>query len=253
MKYENYDKLSVLTYNIHQGRYGEKELAKYIASLDADIICLQESNSTQHWAAPIPMLSMVTPDYENARYGELDIFSKYPMLTKRALHLSNITGTQCLVVQVDFNGKLLTIINVHFSSPNRRPEGVNFNKDNPTMNARAEELMTLTRLINSYPDPIIVAGDFNTPPRGHIYNALNYDLNDSHKLAGWGTGYTFPSIVPLLRIDYIFARSGVSFINSKVLSSKNSDHRPVFAILGIDSNIKTPSLPNRDEHLIFTE
>jgi endonuclease/exonuclease/phosphatase family metal-dependent hydrolase len=76
--------------------------------------------------------------------------------------------------------------------------------------------------------PTVICGDFNNPPRGKNYQRMTRSFMDSFAKTGSGFGYTFPSNMPLQRIDYIFAR-GLEPVSAKVVFTRASDHMPVVA------------------------
>lgn len=88
--------------------------------------------------------------------------------------------------------------------------------------------------------PVIVAGDFNTPAFGPIYNSFSAILLDTHHEAGHGFGYTFPgnskSIFtfrnPWLRLDQIFVSQDWDVLNSTTVQA-NAQHLPVLAEIRI--------------------
>lgn len=79
--------------------------------------------------------------------------------------------------------------------------------------------------------PTIVAGDFNAPAGSTLLNAMKVDFRDGFERAGWGFGYTWPSRLPGLRIDQIYATPEWTFRRCWVGPDIGSDHRPVIAEL----------------------
>ena len=88
--------------------------------------------------------------------------------------------------------------------------------------------------------PFILMGDFNTYPDETIYDNLITVMSDAWVLAGHGlmdeSGYTFDSLEPYERIDYIFVSEelipGVNSCNV-LLGQEGSDHLPLWASLNI--------------------
>ncbi len=74
----------------------------------------------------------------------------------------------------------------------------------------------------------LVGGSFGAPPSDDIYRLLRkIDLIDSFRQAGYGWGNTFPSSIPLLRVDQIWTSSSFQPIRSETLASEATDHRYV--------------------------
>lgn len=71
--------------------------------------------------------------------------------------------------------------------------------------------LSLQKQLLAESDPVLLAGDFNTPPMGPIHSQLTKGLQDSHIAAGSGFGFTFPGdthnplslFQPWLRLDRI--------------------------------------------------
>lgn len=99
---------------------------------------------------------------------------------------------------------------------------------------RAIHVSELFGIMNRVKGPLILAGDFNTPPRGHIYGLFADNFQDSFRASGWGFGYSFHSDLPVMRIDHIFVRKGLRPINCFVPPLAGSDHRPVVADIAFD-------------------
>ena len=87
---------------------------------------------------------------------------------------------------------------------------------------------------------LIVLGDFNLSDRQPMYRALRRSLLDAHAEAGWGLGYSFPSLsfeglpdVSLVRIDYILHDRSLTARSVRTGRTPGSDHRHVVADLAL--------------------
>lgn len=80
-------------------------------------------------------------------------------------------------------------------------------------------------IFQSFNDPTIIAGDFNSSPELPMHRKLRSNLTDAWLEAGNGLGATryFGDIVPL-RIDYVYASKEFSIVNCEVFPSQFSDH-----------------------------
>ena len=83
--------------------------------------------------------------------------------------------------------------------------------------------------------PLIVAGDFNTPPRGELYATLASRFTDAFAQAGWGFGNTYSSRWPVVRIDHVWFSSDVQAVRAWVPPVMASDHRPLMAVLSVNT------------------
>ncbi|MGQ3293710.1 MAG: AIR synthase related protein, partial [Shinella sp.] len=84
---------------------------------------------------------------------------------------------------------------------------------------------------------IILAGDLNAISRSPSYRMLARHLRDAQIDAGGRPAATFPSRLPLFRIDHLFIGAGVTasrtFVHSTPLARRASDHLPLCADLEI--------------------
>ncbi|MDO4263601.1 MAG: endonuclease/exonuclease/phosphatase family protein [Deinococcus sp.] len=220
--------LTLLTYNIARGTKGSaKALAAQIRAQDADIVTLQETNG---WDEDFtPELCRRLPGYHAAQTsagGELLTLSRLPLLGSREVRLPETTR-RFLMTSVQTPHGQLRVVNVHFSTV--LVSGVFKGQVGPTRDRRGTQLNVLLREIRGM-DRVLVAGDFNTPPRGRVYRALKADSVNAWDAAGQGFGYTFPSRAPLLRIDHVFAR-GLTPVHAEVLPAGGSDHRGLRVVL----------------------
>jgi endonuclease/exonuclease/phosphatase (EEP) superfamily protein YafD len=79
--------------------------------------------------------------------------------------------------------------------------------------------------------PVVVVGDFNTPPESPIFPQVWGGYTDAFAAAGWGWGYTFLGARTAVRIDHVLAGKGWACTGCRVGSAVGSPHRPVIAEL----------------------
>jgi hypothetical protein len=77
--------------------------------------------------------------------------------------------------------------------------------------------------------PLIIGGDFNTPPDHTITEPLSKFASDAFAGAGRGWGATGINWVPMVRIDQIWASQNYSPVNAFARKTKHSDHRMAVA------------------------
>jgi vancomycin resistance protein VanJ len=96
--------------------------------------------------------------------------------------------------------------------------------------------------------PVILGGDLNAPDHSQLYRLIAGHLENAHRAAGSGFGFTYPSsdfrllgvlpAPPLVRIDHIFLSDHfVALRAGTIEDSGGSDHRPVFAKVRVKSSI----------------
>ena len=124
-------------------------------------------------------------------------------------------------------GRVVEVFNVHPSSPQRVSAMTNNRLTNGRFAGAAAET----------PGPVVVAGDFNAPPRSAPVRAYaEAGLIDAHAAVGSGLGHTWPVgklpfFVPGVRIDAVRSGGGLVPVACGVGSDTGSDHRPVWADL----------------------
>jgi len=90
------------------------------------------------------------------------------------------------------------------------------------------------------PLPVIAVGDYNSPQAGYIHGIFDENLDDAHKTAGSGFGFTFPGTTrnplsfggPWMRIDHIFYDpEHWEALGSIAEKKRPSQHRAFAAVL----------------------
>ncbi|MFN8610170.1 MAG: endonuclease/exonuclease/phosphatase family protein [Vulcanimicrobiota bacterium] len=229
---------SALSWNIQAGLSGPDKIAELLAGTGADIVALQEARvpSAQPGGVdPVPALLQRNKlnIARGGERGELVILSRYPMISQRLYNLGGLS--QALEARLDINGKILRVMDVHLMTGD--PQGML--KGQPLMSRRRVTLSAATRRVQADSllqsaqagqEPVLLLGDFNSPPSSMAYRALSTQFQDSFTSAGWGWGLTFPAAHPLWRIDYIWCK-GLTPLSSQVLQLPASDHRALQAQL----------------------
>ncbi len=229
--------LRIATYNIRHGRGTDDILdldrtARAIATLDADIVALQEvdekvgrSGGVDEAATLGRTLGMHHAfgsfmDYDGGRYG-LAILSRWPIESATTWRLP--TGNEprvALAIEVDPPGiGPCTIVDVHFDWV--KDDGFRFAQ----AEAVAERLSMLDR-------PWILLGDFNDSPGTRTRRLLG-GLGIEGRGPEGGSA-TWPATAPTVDIDTIIAGPGETWhaFEKRIDPEETaSDHRPVVADL----------------------
>ncbi len=240
-------KLKILSYNIHKGfnwtqqKYYLNEVRELIESSEADIVFLQEvvgqsSNykekglidaQFEFFADSIwPYYSYAKNSiYESGHHGNL-ILSKFPILSWENIRISTNSREQrgllsCKISLPKTQSKNLFVVCVHLDLLNR---------------GRQIQYRLIKDYIQSlsFPQevPQILAGDFNDWNQ-KAFHVLENELNmvEVHKYQYGSHAKTFPSFLPLFKLDRIYTKN-ITIINSMVLkknkNSNFSDHLPLF-------------------------
>ncbi|MEQ1502924.1 MAG: endonuclease/exonuclease/phosphatase family protein [Myxococcota bacterium] len=87
---------------------------------------------------------------------------------------------------------------------------------------------TLASRLGDHP---IVVGDLNTPARSPRFRRLLADTGSSDAAFAGNTEYTFPSELPLLRLDHVLVPEGLAVHDAVTLPVPGSDHKAVMVTL----------------------
>ena len=234
----------ILTYNVHQclgtdRRLDVDRVAEVIARCRPDIVALQEldvgrnrSRGVDQAHALAEKLGMrfhfnAAMKVAEERYGDA-VLTPLPMRLVRAAALPTLPEMTLLEprgalwVEIELDGGKLQVITTHLGLMPREQ--------------RAQVAALLSEDWLAHPDcldPVILLGDFNAPSRTRPYQALAGALQDAQRaLKGRRTQPTYPSRLPILRIDHLFVSRGVRVLNVEAadapLMRLASDHLPLW-------------------------
>lgn len=134
-------------------------------------------------------------------------------------------------VRVEHEGRAVVVVGVHLPAPNRLDQVA----AGPAMAASVADWIEECRLSVDSPDAFVLAGDFNAPLRtGRLRALRDAGLIEVHDAAGRGRGATWPDktllrFAPGIRLDQVGYVGGLRCVESRVLDSIGSDHRPIVA------------------------
>lgn len=236
-----------MTFNIHHGKGMDKQanlyrIAKVIDNCDADIIGLNEvdkhfsrrslNEDQVSWLAKqlnmehafSPSISIKSKNLSMVReYGNA-LLSRYPILSKKSHsfnYVSGLTeGRSLLDVSIQINSQLFQINVTHLSL-------------NPFLHRMQSDF--IISQLHKYSCPMIIMGDWNMKPGSKGWRKLTNDFQDAWHIGGIGKGYTYPSLRPRTRLDYIFVDRSIKVVEAKVVTKtpEASDHLPLIARLMI--------------------
>ena len=92
---------------------------------------------------------------------------------------------------------------------------------------RAEEVEALASQIDAEELPVIVLGDFNDTAYTWTFKRLQGDRVDAFNVAGAGSGHTYRSDKPFVRIDFALVDKAWEVVDAVVPNVQFSDHRPL--------------------------
>jgi endonuclease/exonuclease/phosphatase family metal-dependent hydrolase len=233
--------IRVLQFNIRAGVDPDgdvdlSQVAAEIRTLRPDLVSLNEVDSytlrtrldePAYLAAATGLHVVYGPNliYDGGRFGNA-ILSRYPVVTSRNLRLPVAFGQEprsllSAVVLVD--GRRIEFASTHLSDGGEAAQ------------SRVLQALAVARAVRSTGLPVILAGDLNTVPTDAPVQILRGELLDAQEEAGTGSGDTIPEARPRSRFDYILHDDDLAAVpgSARVLLSRSSDHRRVFAELAL--------------------
>ncbi len=207
--------LRVMSWN---GYFRNQNGAAFLTALQEihpDVVAIQEWGEGLE-ATTDPLLHELFPyqaRYPAANPAGMALFSRYPILESTDPDFREPDGCNCLVATIDLAGQPITLISTH-PWPPQLPwyKGLWSALAEFGTGGQDATFDALLQRIAESPSPLLLLGDFNTTERQQNYQRVNALLTDAFAEAGWGMGYTFPTVkrvygipvFPVLRLDYIF-------------------------------------------------
>lgn len=220
----------------------KESMLKFLRSLDADVYLLQEHMTrVGDQAPPVTDLSdvgRVFPEYQAVTAGTLLTLSRLPVVDHKVVNQE--TGSDLalppppyeLMVNVRVGEKVLSTYNIHMPIQIIIEQNwfeSDFYKEIERRHVvRQNEFRVLTKDVAGNPNPVIVAGDFNTSPAMGDNRALLDVTEDAASSSGrlypatWRVGGQLPM---LWRNDWYLIRNNIEVEEFLSLDPQgNSDH-----------------------------
>jgi len=233
----------IVTYNVHRcvgndRRLDVARIAAVLAALNPDIVALQELDvgrrRTGHadQAHEIALRLEMTHHFhaamqvEEERYGDA-ILTRYP---ERLVKVGPLPGHPriprleprgALWVEVEIDGRPVQVINTHLGLVPREQQIQATHLAGPAWLGHGDCAW-----------PAILLGDFNATASSIVYRTLTARLHPARRLAKRKLPTsTFPSPLPVLRIDHLFVSPGIEVHEVSApfdpLTRVASDHLPL--------------------------
>jgi len=226
-----------MSYNIHSGigvdkKFDYQRIGRFLAACKADIVCLQEMDLRDPSLDKDQQIKYLLADYfsdfitsptvltDTGWYGNA-ILSRHPHINKRSVDVSVATRQPRNIQSVLFNvhGQQLRVLNTH--------KGLK-------QYERTEQVKRLERVVDELQKledaPLLVTGDFN---EWQLFPKSLKQL--SKKLNACKLGPTFPTKLPLFKLDKFWCHPHDLVVSATVLKTKQtriySDHYPIVANL----------------------
>jgi endonuclease/exonuclease/phosphatase family metal-dependent hydrolase len=259
--------LKFMSYNVHMFRASnninevvQAPILQLLQQEQPDILCMQDFQSQQEGGlSSIDSIRTVLnsnyyydgPDDPNTfPTKSIVTVSRYPIVNRGFVILSEISlGNQALYTDINRNGKILRVYNVHFESlgfqAHEYEEWRNADiigkfeflfkvkdKFSVAFANRSRQVKLLKSHAATSPYPFIIGGDFNDTPSSYAVGYTMKGIKNAFREKGRGYVVTFNGGLPDFQIDYIMVNPVFSVLDYKVIRQKLSDHYPVIAVLG---------------------
>lgn len=227
----------VVSYNIKHGRGNDNVVnlprtAAVLRALAPDIVGLQEVDRLAERSGNVDEALVLGQslglnhafgrfmDFQGGAYG-MGVLSRFPIAQSREVRLPDGNEPRvALAVDVRLpDGRLLTIVNVHFDWV--QDDGFRF--------AQAQKL---TEFLDGVTNPYILLGDFNDEPGSRTLGLFTARADEAAKPRT--DHFTFSSTDPVKEIDFIFMAPRAAWKTGevRVIDEKlASDHRPLLGVV----------------------
>ena len=229
----------VMSYNVQLWqRRNIPAIIDEIRRAHPDVLLLQDARGFSRG-----MLSDVLRGRDFAAYGQYVIASRFPIVDSTAGDISYRAEPHTyLRAQIDVDGKIVTVVIVHFITPRdalMALRGAQFwSTGIPVIEQnladRISQADAVADDLGPVTGPVIVAGDLNAPPHSLASRVLTgIGLVDTFSASGRGYGYTFGHTLlrgqSFLRLDRILVSRHFLPVRTWAGGADGSDHRPVVA------------------------
>lgn len=215
--------LRVVTANLYAGNREPERLADELASLDADVIALQEV--TPRWRVVLAERGVLARFPHRVFEARDDCFG-IALLSRTPIDatIEDLAGVPMIDARINTSAGDVRALVVHTLPP--------IGPDASTWNA---QIALLARLVATSDDPVILLGDLNASPFGRAYRTLiDAGLRGAHETTGRGLATTWPNgtrALPPMRLDHILVSPAITPRTVREGEGAGSDHRPVIATL----------------------
>lgn len=238
-KYSEDQIFRFMTFNIGTSeKFQVDELADYLKAQNIDVLLIQEDAQLTRFCNKMNEIGW----YGN---NHATIFSRWPILAKSPDLPHEVGGDHLYQAEVQFvrvrrGDHEFLIGSAHAPSVRANFYSYLHQFDEEQLRkvmdwqTRQIERIALS-MDRSGALPIVLGGDFNTPPRSPHVQPLERRFIDVFAAIGLGYGYTYPADTPWLRLDRFYVSRGWVPLKCEVAPRFESDHRPFYVELALES------------------
>lgn len=232
--------LRVISWNAYFRNSEPSAFVDAVRELQPDLIAIQEINATLAATAQSELSRRLPYQvlYPTGSASGMGFLSRYPIVADTP---PDFLQCNCQVITIEVDGQPVTVISIHPWPPDvTLSRGRNrFPISDFSTTYQDSIFDAILDRIEAAPRPLLVLGDMNTSERQPNYRRIHAQLHDAFAEAGWGMGYTFPTVkrvygipvFPVIRIDYIFHDERWRAEDAWVGTIPGADHRYVAADL----------------------
>ncbi|MBN1816304.1 MAG: endonuclease/exonuclease/phosphatase family protein [Sedimentisphaerales bacterium] len=204
------DAWTVVLWNIARPAQTETAFVPSLLAADADIVVLVESGVDE--SLPMEFWQSNFPGYHTAvmEWG-ITVLSRFPIKAVQSRKL--LPGAHAGVCELDTPAGPIVVIPVDLDSNPIRSRRPGFEK--------------LFRLASEQSNPLILAGDFNTPHTSVFFGEFRHSFRHAFEETGNGWITTWPGYAPILALDHIWLSPKLVPIRTEHRRNIYSDHAMV--------------------------
>jgi endonuclease/exonuclease/phosphatase (EEP) superfamily protein YafD len=219
--------LRVMTCNMHYGKADPALLDGALDTIGPDVVALQE------WRDSARSAVLDEASWHVHRVPGLCLASRHPITRVQPLgdHSTSPKGLATRYV-IETPGGLVTVISLHLDSPREglgQAAGGVAGQLQANSDMRRRQSEYLAKEAATVKDPLLVVGDFNTPPESVLFRHIWGGYVDAFGSVGFGWGYTFVNRRTSVRIDHVLVGGFGRAVRCWVGPDVGSPHRPVIA------------------------
>ena len=222
----------VMTLNMHYSQEAPVPLDELILETGPDVVAIQE------WPGAGGSDLKAAPGWHVHRMPRLWLASRHPIKAAVELgHDSMGEHASAAHYELDVPAGPVHVFSLHTATDRRGiSDTIHENRKGPAevranSARRREQSAFVAAKAAECRGPVVVVGDFNTPPESPIFPQVWAGYTDAFSAAGWGWGYTFVGAKTAVRIDHVLAAGGWRVAGCRVGPAVGSPHRPVIAEL----------------------
>jgi endonuclease/exonuclease/phosphatase (EEP) superfamily protein YafD len=222
----------VMTLNMHYSHADPKALEDVVAATEPDVVVVQE------WRGSDRTVLKTAPGWHIHATPRQFLASRHLIL--RAVELGHDSmGEHASAVryELDTPNGMVHVFSIHTATTRQGiSDTIHDNRKGPAeirhnSAVRREQSAYIAGQAAECRGPVLIMGDFNTPPESTIFRQVWDGYTDAFGAAGWGWGYTFFGSRTMVRIDHILMGKEWSCAACRVGPYVGSPHRLVIADL----------------------